>query len=127
MSSQLTIKWSTTEVAVDLSEGETVGSLKRKIEEKTRVQPKRQKLIGLKAKGGKLAGDHALISDLILKPGQKVMMMGYVGRHKCALYILLSSRIFVRKSVSESKDMIRAVGKCLQDTRGSYSRIGCPS
>lgn len=76
MVSKLTIKWTSKELDVDVSDGDTVGSLKRKIEEQTRVQPKRQKLIGLKAKGGKLAGDDVLVSDLALKPGQKIMLMG---------------------------------------------------
>ena len=76
MPSQINIKWSATDIAIDVDEGESVGSLKRRIHEQTKVPPKRQKLLGLKAKGGKLAGDDVLISDLALKSGQKIMMIG---------------------------------------------------
>ena len=76
MPSQINVKWSATDIAIDVDEGDSVGSLKRRIHEQTKVPPKRQKLLGLKAKGGKLAGDDVLISDLTLKPGQKIMMVG---------------------------------------------------
>ena len=75
-SSQINIKWSATDIAIDIDEGESVGSLKRRIHEQTKVPPKRQKLLGLKAKGGKLAGDDVLIADLSIKPGQKIMLIG---------------------------------------------------
>jgi hypothetical protein len=78
MSGEVTVKWTSKEMVFKFDEIETVGSLKRKIEEETRVQPKRQKLIGLKAKGGKLATDDVMLTDLALKPGQKIMLMGYV-------------------------------------------------
>ena len=51
------------------------------IEEQTAVLPKRQKLIGLKAKGGKPANDDLPVSDLTLKEGQKIMMMGQPEAH----------------------------------------------
>ena len=40
------------------------------------MSEKRMKLLGLKAKGGKPAGDADLVSELLLKPGSKIMMMG---------------------------------------------------
>ena len=46
------------------------------VQEHTGVQPKRQKLLGLKTKQGKLASDDILVSDLFLKAGQKIMMVG---------------------------------------------------
>jgi hypothetical protein len=42
----------------------------------TRVLPKRQKLMGLKNKSGKLATDESVLIDLKLKPGVAVMMLG---------------------------------------------------
>ena len=78
MSGEVIIKWSSKEMMFKINDSETVGCLKRKIEEETRVQPKRQKLLGLKAKGGKLATDDMMLTDLALKPGQKIMLIGYV-------------------------------------------------
>lgn len=76
MSVELVIKWKGEELIFDVETSETVGSLKRKIQEKTFVHPKRQKLLGVKAKGQKLAGDDVLISQLQLKPGQRILLMG---------------------------------------------------
>ncbi|KAK9830125.1 hypothetical protein WJX72_009902 [[Myrmecia] bisecta] len=73
---KVVIKWAGKELTIPVEDGDTVASLKRKIEVETLVQPKRQKLLGLKAKGGKLAQDDSLVADLLLKPGAKVMMMG---------------------------------------------------
>lgn len=73
---ELTFKWSGKEFSLPVDDAETVSSLKHKIEEQTRVQPKRQKLLGLKAKSGKLPTDSDLLSELQLKPGQKIMLMG---------------------------------------------------
>ncbi|EIE27356.1 MGC81798 protein-like protein [Coccomyxa subellipsoidea C-169] len=78
MSGEVIIKWSSKEMMFKINDSETVGCLKRKIEEETRVQPKRQKLLGLKAKGGKLATDDMMLTDLALKPGQKIMLIGHV-------------------------------------------------
>lgn len=76
-SQQVVIKWHGTEFSVQLADDDTVGSLKRKIEAETEVAPKRQKLLGLKAKkGGGLPADTVAVSELLLKPGMKVMMMG---------------------------------------------------
>jgi hypothetical protein len=41
------------------------------------VDPKRQKLLGLKCANG-AANDDTLLQDLVLKPGTKIMMMGWV-------------------------------------------------
>jgi Ubiquitin family len=74
---QVVVKWHGKEFSVRLVDGDTVGSLKRKIEAETEVAPKRQKLLGLKAKtGGGLPADTVPVSDLLIKPGMKVMMMG---------------------------------------------------
>lgn len=76
---EITFKWSGKEFSLPVDETETVSSLKHKIEEQTRVQPKRQKILGLKLKTGKLPTDDDVLSDLSLRPGQKVMLMGCVS------------------------------------------------
>ena len=40
------------------------------------VSAKRQKLLGLKTRDGRMAGDDAKVADLALKASTKVMMMG---------------------------------------------------
>jgi ubiquitin-like domain-containing CTD phosphatase 1 len=75
-SSSLVIKWSGKEFTIPVDGTDTVSDFKRKVAELINVQPKRQKVLGLKAAGGKLAGDEALIGDLALKPGQKLLVMG---------------------------------------------------
>jgi len=40
------------------------------------VLPKRQKLMGLKSSNGKPATDDTLVSDLVIKEGMKVMLLG---------------------------------------------------
>jgi len=73
----LTIKWQGKEFPVTVGDSDTVETLKRRIEKETEVQPKRQKLLGLKAKkGGGAPADGVPMSDLALKPGLKIMMMG---------------------------------------------------
>ncbi|CAL5223258.1 g5742 [Coccomyxa viridis] len=73
---ELTIRWSSKEIPIKYADDDTVATLKRKIQEETRVQPKRQKIMGLKAKGGKMAGDDTPLRDLVIKPGAKLMMLG---------------------------------------------------
>ncbi len=74
---KLCVKWQGKEFSIPLADSDTVGELKRKIEEQTEVQPKRQKLLGLKPKaGGGLPADSVPVSQLLIKPGMKVMMMG---------------------------------------------------
>lgn len=72
----IVVKWSGKEYPVELPEEQKVADLKRVLQEHTRVEPKRQKLIGLKTKDGKAATDEAALSDLAIKPNTKVMMMG---------------------------------------------------
>jgi len=72
----LIIKWSGSEYPIDgLSDSDSVLDLKNLICKATGVLPHRQKLLGLKMKG-KPALDDALIGDLSVKSGAKVMMMG---------------------------------------------------
>jgi ubiquitin-like domain-containing CTD phosphatase 1 len=72
----IVVKWSGKEYPLELPEEQKVADLKRVLQEQTRVEPKRQKLIGLKTKDGKAATDEAALSDLAIKPNAKVMMMG---------------------------------------------------
>jgi ubiquitin-like domain-containing CTD phosphatase 1 len=73
---QFCIKWNGQEFQIDVGTGDTVESMKRLLFEKTQVDPKRQKLIGLKTKAGKLATDDVSVGDLVIKPNAKIMMMG---------------------------------------------------
>ena len=70
------IKWQGKELTIPVGADDTVQSLKRKIEAETNVQPQRQKLLGLKRRAGGMPGDDDPVSGLLLKDGQKVMMMG---------------------------------------------------
>lgn len=76
MAANLAIKWNGKQYDIDTTEVDTVGTLKRVIEAQTAVQPKRQKLLGLKVKGGKVVTDDTAFAELMLKPGQKVTVMG---------------------------------------------------
>ena len=76
MVDSLIIKWQGKELSIPVGAGDTVQSLKRKIETETNVQPQRQKLLGLKRRAGGMPGDEDPVSSLLLKDGQKVMMMG---------------------------------------------------
>lgn len=76
MAASLAIKWNGKQYDIDTTEVDTVGTLKRVIEAQTAVQPKRQKLLGLKAKGGKVVTDDTDFAELMLKPGQRVTVMG---------------------------------------------------
>ena len=76
MAASLAIKWNGQQYDIDTTEIDTVGGLKRVIEAQTAVQPKRQKLLGLKVKGGKAVTDDTAFAELVLKPGQKVTVMG---------------------------------------------------
>lgn len=76
MARVIAIKWNGQQYDIDTTQVDTVGTLKRAIEAQTTVQPKRQKLLGLKIKGGKAVTDETAFTDLLLKPGQKVTVMG---------------------------------------------------
>jgi len=70
------IKWAGKEYPIDgLTGSTTVLNLKELIQEKTNVLPARQKLLNLKLKG-KPPADDALLTNLNLKNGAKIMMMG---------------------------------------------------
>ena len=79
MVERIVIKWQGKELAIPVSEDDTVQSLKRKIQDETNVQPQRQKLLGLKRRAGGMPGDEDPVSGLLLKDGQKIMMMGCVS------------------------------------------------
>lgn len=73
----LVVKWQGKEFPITMEDSDTVSELKRKIQDETEVQPKRQKLLGLKAKVGKGApADELQMRELAMKPGLKIMMMG---------------------------------------------------
>ncbi|GLG98967.1 hypothetical protein R5R35_007443 [Gryllus longicercus] len=70
------VKWGGKEYEIcDLTETDTVSTLKNAIHKETGVLPERQKLLNLKLKG-KTPEDDCQLSTLKLKPGFKVMMMG---------------------------------------------------
>mmetsp|Transcript_19420 Transcript_19420/g.54299 ORF Transcript_19420/g.54299 Transcript_19420/m.54299 type:complete len:341 (+) Transcript_19420:134-1156(+) len=72
---QICIKWSGKEFSVPFTQSTTVLDLKSQLQELTQVLPERQKLL-VKTREGKQADDAALVSNLNVKPGAKVMMMG---------------------------------------------------
>lgn len=79
MPMELVIKWAGKEISVQLDDTDSVATLKHRLESQTKVQAKRQKILGLKTKDGKPANDEALASDLAptcFKAGAKFMMMG---------------------------------------------------
>ncbi|CAH1404967.1 unnamed protein product [Nezara viridula] len=72
----LVVKWNSKEYDVGPLLGEeTVGNLKDIIFHKTGVRPERQKLLNLKFKG-KMPENDCKVSELQLKSGFKIMMMG---------------------------------------------------
>lgn len=75
----LKVKWSGAEYPIDignLEDTNTVIDIKNKVFEKTEVQPERQKILNLKQKNGRVAADSTIISELNIKDGMKLMMMG---------------------------------------------------
>mmetsp|Transcript_16732 Transcript_16732/g.28707 ORF Transcript_16732/g.28707 Transcript_16732/m.28707 type:complete len:323 (-) Transcript_16732:615-1583(-) len=66
----ISVKWSGKEFIVSVSRVSTVAHLKRKLQELTQIDPKRQKLLGIKSKD-----DNDALAPLV-KPGVKVMLMG---------------------------------------------------
>lgn len=71
----LIVKWSGKEHTIRVCGDDTVGELKRRICEATKVLPKRQKLLYPKV-GNKLAGDSLLLSQISLKSSLKMTMIG---------------------------------------------------
>jgi hypothetical protein len=76
MAQELQFKWNGKELSVSAEPSETLEDVKRKLEQQTHVGAKRQKLLGLKTRDGKMAGDSALVADLAIKPGTRIMLMG---------------------------------------------------
>lgn len=74
----LRIKWQGRVFDLVTHSQETVVGIKRKLEASTTVQPRRQKILGLKASDGKPAGDDCAVGDLLLKPGATYMLLGWV-------------------------------------------------
>ena len=70
------IKWNGKDVEATLEPTETVAGLKRVLELETNVLVKKQKLLGLKTLAGKPATDDTPITELSIKPNQKIMLMG---------------------------------------------------
>ncbi|KAL4441219.1 hypothetical protein ABPG77_011456 [Micractinium sp. CCAP 211/92] len=73
---ELTVTWNKERIVLHVAAEESVQGIKRKLEAATTVSEKRMKLLGLKGRGGKPAGDGDTVADLLLRPGSKVMMMG---------------------------------------------------
>merc|ERR1712116_65503 len=69
------VKWAGNEFKINVTASGTVLCLKKEIENQTSVKINRQKLLNLKHKG-KAAEDNIKLSNLGLKPGFKIMMMG---------------------------------------------------
>ena len=70
------IKWNGKDVEAAIEATETVAGLKRVLEITTNVLVKKQKLLGLKTRAGKPATDETPVSELLIKPNQKIMLMG---------------------------------------------------
>ncbi len=74
----IVVKWQGKEIELSGLEGVTsVGEMKQQLEERTFVRKENQKLMGLKCKaGGTQMNDSTVLSEIVLKPNMKVMMMG---------------------------------------------------
>nr|XP_018911099.1 PREDICTED: ubiquitin-like domain-containing CTD phosphatase 1 [Bemisia tabaci] len=72
---QITVRWSGTDYDITIPSSDSVASLKGTIFKQTGVRPERQKLLNLKHQG-KVPENDCLLSELKLKPGFKIMMMG---------------------------------------------------
>lgn len=70
-------KWNGKEYPILISPSGTINDLKHKLEELTKVQPKRQKIMGLSLKG-KLPPDDTTLATLNVKAQHKFLMMGTV-------------------------------------------------
>ncbi|KAL6779516.1 hypothetical protein ACKKBG_A12610 [Auxenochlorella protothecoides x Auxenochlorella symbiontica] len=78
-------KWRSTIYDIVTHPEESVDGLRRKVEAATSVQPKRQKLLGLKGKDGKAPTDATLVKDLALKANVPIMMLGAPEENIAAL------------------------------------------
>ena len=72
------VRWGKQSFTLHMQQGQSLSDLKREIEKETHVQPKRQKLIGIKFQGvGKKKEESEVgISELGIKPGKSIMMIG---------------------------------------------------
>ena len=72
------IKWNGKEYPIRIAQQETLRGVKRRLEDETCVNEKKQKIIGLKTVAGQMPTDDTQISELSLKPKQKIMMLGSI-------------------------------------------------
>jgi ubiquitin-like domain-containing CTD phosphatase 1 len=73
----LKVSWQGATYEVNVDPLDDVASLKRHLAFETGVEPKRQKIMGLKPPKGKpVPSDADVLGELGLKPGAKLMMMG---------------------------------------------------
>ena len=121
-SQQVVIKWHGTEFSVQLADDDTVGSLKRKIE----------------AEAGGLPADTVPVSELLLKPGMKVMMMGCVAvpqatDHSSDWFTNLGPRVWSHAQAASRRGpnacavqhcQLVTVAPMVQDTRGCDGSSG---
>lgn len=70
------VKWLGNEIEAIVEPSETIAGLKRVLETETKVLAKKQKLLGLKTKEGRPAGDDTTVEDILLKPQQRILLMG---------------------------------------------------
>jgi len=75
---EILIKWNGKDFKINLLPSNCVEDLKEELSKQTNVLPQRQKLLGLKTKGGQMASSSTLIDDLNYKPNTRIMMMGTV-------------------------------------------------
>jgi ubiquitin-like domain-containing CTD phosphatase 1 len=73
---EIAIKWNGKDFKVNLLPSNCINDLKDELAKQTNVLPERQKLLGLKTKGGQMATNSTLLDDLNYKPNSKIMMMG---------------------------------------------------
>ncbi|KAF6769015.1 hypothetical protein AHF37_12689 [Paragonimus kellicotti] len=71
------IKFNGKPVTVDcLQPSDTIGDLKRALFDKTQVLPETQKILGLRTSNNEPANDGLKLSELVLKPNTKLMLIG---------------------------------------------------
>jgi len=73
---KIILKWNAHTFHLELENCDNVAILRYEICKETQVKPERQKILNLKAKGGKKVDDTTKISELDLKAGKPLMMVG---------------------------------------------------
>lgn len=73
---KIDLKWNAAIFHLEMDPLDDVAILRYEIFKETQVKPERQKILNLKAKGGKKVDDTTKISDLDIKPGKPLMMVG---------------------------------------------------